>query len=227
MKFTPLLIGLSSFNIAIAQTDMVATRVDAPTEVIKGESYDYIGGGYITSNKGAEYNSTNKLYLSQDSVFNKGTDILLNSDTYSVSGNGSSGTGTFYYFDTVIPKTLTWPDGKVYFIIEIDSDNLISETIETNNIAISNSVPYYQNALSIEDESFANFQISPNPAIDQLKISNIGNADLTLLNNEGSIVINTKTNYETTIDVSHLPKGIYFLKIQKDSENLTKKIIKN
>lgn len=227
MKLTPLLIALSGFNIAIAQTDMVATRVDAPTEVIKGESYDYIGGGYRTSNKGAEYNSTNKLYLSQDSVFNKGTDILLNSDTYSVSGNGSSGTGTFYYFDTVIPKTLNWPDGKVFFIIEIDSDDLINETIETNNVAISKSVLYYQNALSIKDESFTNFQISPNPAIDQLKISNIENADLTLLNNEGSIVMNTKINNETNLDVSHLPKGIYFLKIQKGNENFTKKIVKN
>jgi len=227
MKFTSLLIALSGFNIALAQTDMVATRVDTPTEVIKGESYDYIGGGYRTFNDGAEYKSINKLYLSQDSVFNKGTDILLNSDDYSVSGNGITGTGTFYYFDTVIPKTLNWPDGKVYFIIEIDSDNLITETIETNNIAISKSVPYYQKALSIEDESFANFQISPNPAIDQLKISNIGNADLTLLNNEGSIVMNTRINNETNLDISHLPKGIYFLKIQKDNENLTKKIIKN
>lgn len=85
--------------------------------------------------------------------------------------------------------------------------------------------------LSIEELSLGNnVLIAPNPAVTHFDIK-VGTDfiinSITVLSAEGRVVksINVNPSTETTVDVSDLSKGTYFVKIRTASEEVTKKII--
>ena len=76
--------------------------------------------------------------------------------------------------------------------------------------------------------------IYPNPATDKLKVlikaNNLSNYQLTIRNSLGQLVF--KENYERgnknrveEINVSHLPKGVYFLNFWSAKHNISRKIM--
>ncbi|MEP7168669.1 MAG: T9SS type A sorting domain-containing protein [Bacteroidota bacterium] len=74
--------------------------------------------------------------------------------------------------------------------------------------------------------------VSPNPVLSQIKIE-IGNNleksnQIEIQNMFGEKLSETKINQsKTTIDVSQLPSGIYFVKLQNEKVTIVKKFIKN
>ena len=75
-------------------------------------------------------------------------------------------------------------------------------------------------------------QIYPNPTYGELRISNSGfkiqNVDI--FNITGSSVgvhhCGSSENGEVVINISHLPSGMYFIKIDTKQGKITKKIVK-
>lgn len=67
--------------------------------------------------------------------------------------------------------------------------------------------------------------IIPNPATDQLNISNIKNAKIYLYNSNGQLLLETeKTNEQITINVSAFENGTYIVKVIGENQNYTQKV---
>ena len=80
--------------------------------------------------------------------------------------------------------------------------------------------------LSVLSHHTDNFSVSPNPVQDYISISGIEPQTITLYDAIGRIVL-TQTDYTNSIDVSHLPQGLYFLHIISDKGTVfTKKFLK-
>lgn len=88
---------------------------------------------------------------------------------------------------------------------------------------------YDTSSLSLEDLE-ARVQILPNPVKNHLIIKNISNnSKVNIYNVLGSSFfakLNSTGNDSYTINMSNLPKGVYFLRIKEDDKILTKKILK-
>lgn len=71
------------------------------------------------------------------------------------------------------------------------------------------------------------FSIYPNPTIDiiNLKGDFSNNLQIEILNNLGKVINNYKPE-TLSIDVSHLPSGLYFIRIFNEKVNVVKKLIK-
>lgn len=101
------------------------------------------------------------------------------------------------------------------------------------------SIVYYENilfdvkgALTVEDKSESNIFVYPNPASDRLFIqttADIRELYAELYNVSGQRIM--KRNFSNTnsidLDISDLPKGIYFLKLSWNRDTRTEKIIIN
>ena len=78
---------------------------------------------------------------------------------------------------------------------------------------------------SINDSS--SFSIYPNPVSNRLTISGEDYFDIQLLDINGQSLYDQEQIYKTTeLELSDYPSGIYFLKVKKGNQVVTKKIIK-
>ncbi|MGB1216279.1 MAG: T9SS type A sorting domain-containing protein [Saprospiraceae bacterium] len=78
-----------------------------------------------------------------------------------------------------------------------------------------------------EDITTTNVIISPNPVHDLLQIEmDENNFDIFIFNTLGQIVFQEK-NSSKQVNISHLDKGIYFIKIEADGKKYSQKVIKN
>ena len=66
-------------------------------------------------------------------------------------------------------------------------------------------------------------QVYPNPTRGELKIENVEVYNIT----GQKIIFNFQLSTFNSFDISHLPSGIYFLRIQTENGTVTRKIIKN
>lgn len=81
--------------------------------------------------------------------------------------------------------------------------------------------------LSVDEFDASVFSMYPNPVDDLLSINFINDAYYTLINLNGQIVIQGNlTRGESTIDLSNITSGIYFLKVKTEEGIVTKKLIK-
>ncbi|WP_158648429.1 T9SS type A sorting domain-containing protein, partial [Candidatus Symbiothrix dinenymphae] len=73
-------------------------------------------------------------------------------------------------------------------------------------------------------QSIASLQIYPNPAKDELNIRTEQPVErVEIVDIAGRIVLSTNTNI---INVSHLPKGVYLVRIAIAGQSITRRIIK-
>jgi uncharacterized repeat protein (TIGR02543 family) len=104
-------------------------------------------------------------------------------------------------------------DNGYYIFSNVTANHSIIVTFKASSTGINNIQP--QNKISI----------FPNPTKDEIFIqSEKPIAKVEILNIAGQVVISTKST--TFVNVSHLPKGIYFARIFIDGQIVTKKIIK-
>lgn len=83
--------------------------------------------------------------------------------------------------------------------------------------------------LSIDENQFENIRIFPNPVFDFLSISTTSDInEMEIISIVGKQILSIKINQkETTLDVSTLQNGVYFLKLKSIHEVKTLKFLKN
>ncbi|MBK9459384.1 MAG: family 16 glycosylhydrolase [Sphingobacteriales bacterium] len=133
----------------------------------------------------------------------------------------------FYTYNPPIKNASTWPfTADQYLLMNIAmggvagniSSNFTQATMEIDYVRI------YQNALSVTSEAISDFFI-PNPVQNVLELpANFNSNHLTLYNTSGQLVLQT-TNH-TTIELEHLPFGLYLLVLETNNQLFHKKIIK-
>jgi hypothetical protein len=83
-------------------------------------------------------------------------------------------------------------------------------------------------SLGINPKIVTKIQIYPNPATNSLTIDNKNNTpinSISIADTNGRNVLETK-NVTSTIDISNLSNGIYFVRLATDAGNVTKKLVK-
>jgi hypothetical protein len=112
-----------------------------------------------------------------------------------------------------IDTTIIFGQWELYYDLDdIPSFGDISVSIPI----LCDSIPW-EGSLSItESDDFSSVVLYPNPTTDYLFINGKENVSFTLLNSVGVVVIKGTTK-EEGIDIKSLPNGIYFFKIDNDS----------
>ncbi len=127
---------------------------------------------------------------------------------------------SFYYSDQLNPFA---------YLIETDSNDNKTLTVTS---ASGNQAIYGNHLLSREDFYSSRFSMHPNPAKNKLFITTKNapaNLKIKIFNIEGKLLSTQSLalENETSIDVSHLVSGIYFLDIEDENGNTeVKKFIK-
>ncbi len=117
--------------------------------------------------------------------------------------------------ETIINSmTIYWPSGIV--------DYIENPAINTTHNIVEGSV------LSVIDETLEDVSIYPNPVEDELNIktsADINNKIATVFDINGKRVLNMKLK-STTMDVSSLTSGVYFLRLESEGRIMNRKFIK-
>ena len=77
-----------------------------------------------------------------------------------------------------------------------------------------------------ENKAGANIQIFPNPTSEFLTVSSSQPGTLRVLNISGQQVITTKVTGIATLDVSHLPQGVYMVILEQQDKATTGRFVK-
>ena len=79
---------------------------------------------------------------------------------------------------------------------------------------------------TLDNKDYPTLNIYPNPTKDILSIeTNLSLTEISILNLNGRLIY-TSFEHKDKIDISHLPSGIYFIKVISDKGVFTKKVIK-
>ncbi|MDR1222097.1 MAG: T9SS type A sorting domain-containing protein [Tannerella sp.] len=79
----------------------------------------------------------------------------------------------------------------------------------------------------IQETAKSAVSVYPNPAVENISLSGIsGKANIVLSDVNGRMLLNRSINEKETISVSHLPAGVYFIRIQTNEGISTTKLIK-
>jgi len=205
--------------------DYIVTLLPTPILAQNGES---ITINFKVLNKGTKsstLSSNTKVFLSTDNFYSS-NDVELASLTTEQINSGNSITYTDY--SVSIPSNLI--AGDYYLIVASDFNNEIAEEDETNNM---NSIPLNISVITRLTGMENNlFKIYPNPStthfvvepIDQYKGLEMKG---TLINELGSTVMNKVFNSfnENIFTIENLPKGVYTLKLETETQVEIKKII--
>ncbi len=138
-----------------------------------------------------------------------------------------------YIYNPVVKNANTWPfDAPQYLLLNIAIEPTISPNFIQSAMEVDYVRVYQETALSSSDEVKLNdIILYPNPVTDNLIIKTNSNFSgyyakiFSVLGQEvGSVVLNENEN---NINVAHLRKGIYLVKIASENGIKTFKIIKN
>jgi len=137
--------------------------------------------------------------------------------SWSVSPNAtiSNSTATNPLFTFTVSGTYT---------ITLSATNPSNTSVTTRTISIANCVGMNENTMLSQ-----NISIYPNPANDKMNIDVNGLTSFNYVVTDllGKVIVSDKSvsGERTTIDVSTITKGIYFLTIENNGQKATKKII--
>ena len=152
------------------------------------------------------------------------TNISLTDNSYAVNYKYSGGTnGSSVELYRVFGGSHSWP-GAFPFIANTNQDFNASVEIwrffrqfKLNQLISTASVS--------ENQLKNNIKVFPNPVTEQLFVEGVSGVKLKVINLLGELVINE--TLDTTINVSELKSGIYFLQINSGNSQSVVKFIKN
>lgn len=134
---------------------------------------------------------------------------------------------TFTYSD------LTPPIGTVYYQIEVENPNScnISNLKSSNNYygSTRSNIVNSGQVISINDLSFEDVEIYPNPASDKLYIKSVGtiNYDVEILSLDGKLQIKNQNIADISeTDISNLKSGLYLIRLSNNRKSMNLKFIK-
>jgi hypothetical protein len=142
---------------------------------------------------------------------------IVDSADFDLSPNGQSYLLVHFY-----PRN-TAGDGIVKLkVSDIDAPEVSYELVYLGKIA---------STLAVEEKTFKNFSLYPNPVKDLLTLELDYHQDVTyyIFNSIGMAVnsgLISAGNSNVKIDVSNLDKGLYFLQLGEDKQQITRKIVK-
>lgn len=125
------------------------------------------------------------------------------------------------------------------YLTSIEMRNLLKKTgikskNNTKNIGIfpdlKAAINKLNTSLSLDEHYASNVFVYPNPTNNSININQLNKEvkQIFLYNINGQLLLKkTITSKNNTINVSHLAKGVYFMKISHKNRTLIKKIIKN
>ena len=161
--------------------------------------------------------------------------------------SGTSYIGAFYYFELIKFNEFGMVDStfghngivRTTFNqydrcngIALQDDGKIVAAGYTNSGEIDFAVARYYDdiSLSAENHNISSYNLYPNPVRGIINIEGVElnkNTRLTLFNSIGQILFVKQLNdSKTSLDVSNLPKGIYFIQLQNDKYIEFEKVIK-
>jgi Secretion system C-terminal sorting domain len=112
--------------------------------------------------------------------------------------------------------------------IEVDNVNYSTTnwTLIDPQTSFSTNCNNTCSTVGINEYSYSNFNIYPNPALNQLTIeTELATSKVSIVDLTGKTI--TTINRQTKqIDVAYLPSGIYFIKITTDEKTITRKFVK-
>jgi len=133
---------------------------------------------------------------------------------------------------TLIASGMGEQDGDNFVILNIDTDKSVSYDLiclDTPNLECFGEIEDYDLHYSVKTlASNTKMRIFPNPSSDYIIIENsnsINEVSFQLFNTIGRNIFTTKTFPSQKINIGNLAKGIYFYKIQTDTEYNTGKLI--
>jgi hypothetical protein len=143
-----------------------------------------------------------------------------NGPVQTVSGT-TTPQGTFSFTTPVLPLAA---NGVVIRVLKIVNVNGCETTFKDKSVTLVVTNPNAINRPEAVSTEEATFVLYPNPVNDVLNIeASLGIQSVEILNNIGQQVL---TSTQKHINVSHLPSGVYLVRIQDAANNLeTKKII--
>ena len=173
---------------------------------------------YSTSAANISTSGTELMFNGNDAV-----GLFKNGVLIDIIGTFSGGTANFAVDVTLRSKsTVTSP--STTFNLSSQWDSYATDTC--NNLASKMVKPLEEEIISDSDE----FIIYPNPSDGNFNID-LGNSDtpysIEIVSFAGQKVFEKLDTIDSAISVSHLAKGIYVVKIVRDSQTLIKKIIIN
>ncbi len=113
------------------------------------------------------------------------------------------------------------PESLVQLVIE-GRNNASAESFWFDNVV-------FHGAMGIQDQGNDPFSLYPNPANNgfvNIASPNIGMKKISVFDVLGNVVISANINGER-LDISNLPSGIYFVKVEQGKNSATKKLIVN
>lgn len=121
---------------------------------------------------------------------------------------------------------LTASTGLCYLAIRYRNTDCSSKwlTVNFDNIAISGSGSTF---IKEFENSWSDLQLFPNPSSGVVTVKNAGDAHILVQNEIGQTVYSSDSapdSASTEIDLFGLPKGIYFITLNKGHERMTRKI---
>lgn len=127
------------------------------------------------------------------------------------------------------PYTNTQPNTQVVYIRARDiAQNPTCPSY--TNFTVKELILEAKNCLSVNSTKYTGFIMYPNPVSNELTIisSSFNNATLTLRSINGKKVINSQfgfNNNKAKLNISHLPKGVYFATLKSANKTVIKKLM--
>lgn len=206
-----------------------STTNETTIEICKGETY--IFGSQILTESG-KYTEVFQSELGCDSIVN--LNLIVNSVDTRVEQNGSTLRALATDADYQWVKC-----GNDYTVIESETNQLFTSTEDSEYAVIinQNNCIDTSDCLSIittsvlDNEYNKDWNIYPNPVKQNLFIDFdkfYSNVQIIIYNSAGQVVISKqfRDSNQFVIHVNELPKGLYILKVEADSEYSTYKFIK-
>lgn len=212
--------SIVTLNLTINST----TGVDQQTVC---DSYTFNGITYTASNSTAKDTLLNAVGC--DSIITLNLTVeSINSLTVTVSNNtlsvANQATATYQWKDCsdnseIIGATNTFyvaPDNGYYAVIIT-----VGSCTDTSICSSVTTIP-----VNSYQSPFNSFQLFPNPATSQVTVSNFNSSieNIAIINVTGK-VLKFFTPTTAVVDLSSLPKGIYFVKINCQKETITQKLV--
>jgi len=150
------------------------------------------------------------------------------SDTWGDAGIITSNTaGTTFSEEYSYTLDSEWNAEKMYvvaFVANYDGGDVNNRAIlNAEEVKLTEMIPVSVSEVNSWEE---NVYVFPNPATDVIRISNAENSEVEIYNTMGSLLLKeTAVSSSTTIDISVLDKGTYFVRILSDNGVATRKII--
>mgnify|MGYP001398139510 CR=1 FL=1 len=153
------------------------------------------------------------------------TDDVTTQDIFLYCSSSVTGNGSWHIMpdsDVEVTSSYAWwtNDPLIKFVLV---------QMEIDSLGGTNGVDFMHSSApsSVRDLSSNNFNIYPIPSINSLTIEAKNNelTSLDLIGLNGKVILKKEFIQSTTLDVSHIAKGVYYLNLKTVDGKLTKKII--